>query len=53
LAHEEIRDETDGDPITVYEDTEAHEPTGFHPDDTDKLVTAPPPGDTGTRSPRL
>jgi hypothetical protein len=29
MPYDPIRDETDGDPQTVYEDTEAHERLGF------------------------
>jgi hypothetical protein len=37
MPNEKIKIETDGDPEAIYEDTEAHERTGFMVEDTDQI----------------
>ncbi|WP_171653522.1 hypothetical protein [Paenibacillus foliorum] len=37
MPNEKIDKETDGNPETVYEDTAAHERTGFMVEDTDQI----------------
>jgi hypothetical protein len=37
MPNEKINIETDGDPETIYEDTDAHERTGFMVEDTKQI----------------
>ncbi|WP_240414871.1 hypothetical protein [Paenibacillus periandrae] len=37
MPNQKIEIETDGDPQTIYEDTDAHERTGFMVEDTKQI----------------
>jgi hypothetical protein len=47
MPNDQFRDETDGDPNTVYEDTEVHDErgdrTGFYMNDDEKMRTESKP----------